>query len=225
MEDLLDESERDRYPIVMRTFLSEYRQSLRPDRRYLLEQYRFVDIARKVVGVGSVGTRAWVTLFRGRDRSDPLILQLKEAGPSVLAPYVDDPGHVQHGERVVDGQRMMQAASDPLLGWYRLTAFDGHEHDFYVRQMWDGKASIDVSGLSPRGLAMYAETCAWVLAKAHARSGPRMTVAAYLGKSDGFDEAMADFASAYAEVNASDHARLLEAIASGRLAAAGEVDA
>lgn len=219
VEDLLDDAGRERYPQVMEAFLREYRKSLRRDRRHLIEQYQFVHIAQKVGGVGSVGTRAWITLFMGRDGSDPLILQLKEAGPSVLAPYTDDPWDGQHGRRVVEGQRMMQAASDPLLGWYHLTALDGLNHDFYVRQLWDGKASIDVSTLSPKGLALYVETCGWVLAKAHARSGPRITIAAYLGENDDFDQAIADFATRYADVNAGDHARLCEAIANGRLEA------
>lgn len=137
----------------------------------MIERYRFMHIARKVVGVGSVGTRCWVILMLGRDQTDPLILQLKEAMPSVLEPYTAPSAYESQGRRVVEGQRLMQTSPDYLLGWYQLTAWDGLEHDFYVRQLWDGKASIDVSRLSPVGLRSYGEACGWTLARGHARTG------------------------------------------------------
>jgi uncharacterized protein (DUF2252 family) len=225
IEELLDETGRTRYQSVIRSFLREYRNSLRPDRRHLTDQYRFVHVARKVVGVGSVGTRAWVALFIGRDSSDPLLLQLKEAQASVLEPYTSSPPGGRTGKRVVLGQRLMQAASDPLLGWYRLPGLDNEVRSFYARQLWDGKASVDVTRLSAQGLVHYAEICGWVLAKAHARSGPRLAIAAYLGDTHHFETAMAEFASAYAEVNQNDFQQLGEAVADGRLSAAADPDA
>jgi uncharacterized protein (DUF2252 family) len=179
-----------------------------------------VHIARKVVGVGSVGTRALVVLMVGRDEADPLLLQIKEAKRSVLEPYCGISEYPQKGQRVVEGQRLMQAASDPLLGWYRLRALDNKMHDFYVRQMWDGKASVDLSYLTPTGLARYAEACGLTLARAHARTGFRISIAAYLGDTDEFDTALAHFAASYAATNASDHAALIDAIETGRLPAA-----
>lgn len=217
--DLLDDPARRRYVEVIREFLAQYRASLSTERRQLLDGYRFVEMARKVVGVGSVGTRAWVVLMIGRDEHDPLLLQLKEAKRSVLEPFAGRSRYDRKGQRVVEGQRAMQSASDPLLGWYKLRALDGRMHDFYVRQLWDGKASIDVSRLDAAGLATYAATCGWTLARAHARTGPRISIATYLGEDDTFDEAIADFARTYADLNEADHARLLEAVASGRLAA------
>ncbi|MGN6692973.1 MAG: DUF2252 domain-containing protein [Aquihabitans sp.] len=218
-EDLLDAHGREIYVETLRTQLREYRESLPPDRRSLIESYRFVDLARKVVGVGSVGTRAWVVLLMGRDVGDPLILQLKEAQRSVLAPYAGDVEHGSQGRRVVEGQRLMQATSDHLLGWTHQAGFDGHPRDFYVRQLWDGKASIDVTRLTPAGLRVYAESCGWTLARGHARSGDRIAMAAYAGEDSSYEEAMAAFASAYADTNQQDHALLLDAIASGRLEA------
>ena len=217
VEYLLDEEARDRYQEVIGEFLRQYRESLRPDRRLLLESYRFVHIARKIVGVGSVGTRAWVVLMMGRDADDPLVLQLKEAQQSVLESYLPHTRWPSNGERVVRGQRLMQAAGDPLLGWYRLLAFDGRVHEFYVRQLWDGKASIDLAGLSGRGLSAYAELCGWTLARAHARSGDRVAIAGYLGSSDRFDEAIADFATTYADLNEADYQAFADAVESGRL--------
>ena len=219
VEELLDEDGRRRYVSVIRRFLERYRQSLQSDRRHLIEEYRFVHLARKLVGVGSVGSRAWVVLMIGRDESDPLVLQLKEAQRSVLEPYAGPYERPDRGRRVVEGQRLMQAASDHLLGWYRLRALDGRRHHFYVRQLWDGKASIDVTKLSPAGLSHYADMCGWTLARAHARSGLRISIAAYLGDSDAFDHAVAEFATAYADVNERDHAALRDAIADGRLPA------
>lgn len=176
-------------------------------------------MARKVVGVGSVGTRAWVVLLLGRDESDPLLLQLKEAQHSVLEPFAGGYPGKENGKRVVEGQKLMQAASDPLLGWYRLRALDNRRHDFYVRQLWDGKASIDITHLTSGGLANYAAVCGWTLSRAHARSGPRILSAAYLGSDDAFDQAVAEFAVRYADQSEEDHAGLVEAISSGRLQA------
>ncbi len=220
IEELLDHEQRQRYVEVIRDFLHQYRQSLPPDRRLLLESYRFMHMARKVVGVGSVGTRAWAVLMMGRDSSDPLLLQLKEAQPSVLEPYVGRPvSYESNGQRVVEGQRLMQSASDPMLGWYRLRALDDRMHDFYVRQLWDGKASIEVADLDPPGFTAYGESCGWTLARAHARSGERIAIAAYLGEKDGFDRSIAEYASTYADVNDADCERFQDAIADGRLAA------
>ncbi|MGZ4325670.1 MAG: DUF2252 domain-containing protein [Solirubrobacteraceae bacterium] len=219
IEELLDDQGRRRYVEVMRSFLRQYRESLPDERRKLIESYRFVHIARKVVGVGSVGTRAWVVLLIGRDNNDPLLLQLKEAQRSVLAPYAGDTLYECQGRRVVEGQRLMQAASDPMLGWYDINALDGQRHEFYVRQLWDGKASIDVSHLTPKGLRVYGEICGWTLARGHARSGDRIAMAAYLGEDDAFDRAICAFASAYAETNAADHQRLVAAIADGTITA------
>ena len=223
VEELLDDDGWRRYVEVMRQFLGRYRSSLSTHVRHLLDEYRYVHLARKVVGVGSVGTRAWVVLMVGRDAADPLILQLKEAQRSVLEPYAGPFDGKSKGRRVVEGQRLIQAAADPLLGWYRLVALDGRRHDFYVRQLWDGKASIDVTQLSPSGLTLYAETCGWSLARAHARTGMRISIAAYLGESDRFDKAVADFAAIYADVNRSDHVALAGAVEEGRLSAATSV--
>ncbi len=199
--------------------LDRYAESLDADREYLFRTHRFVDMARKVVGVGSVGTRAWVFLLVGRDGRDPLVLQAKEAQPSVLEPYLGASEFANHGERVVRGQRISQAASDIFLGWQRSVGLDGAEHDFYVRQLWDWKASADLSTLSEAGLHAYTRACGWSLARAHARSGDRLAVAAYLGAGPTFDRAVARFAAAYADQNELDHQRLAEAVAAGEVAA------
>jgi uncharacterized protein (DUF2252 family) len=199
--------------------LESYKRTLQEDRRHLLERYRFVDAARKVVGVGSVGTRAYVVLLEGRDRDDPLFLQVKEAGASVLEGHVPSSIYQHHGLRVVAGQRLMQAASDIFLGWFRGT----EGRDFYWRQLKDMKGSAKVETMSPDELVIYAGLCGWALARAHARSGDRVQVAAYLGKSDRFDRAVADFAMAYAEQNEQDHAALRAAVKSGRLPADEEI--
>jgi uncharacterized protein (DUF2252 family) len=196
--------------------LESYKRTLQEDRRHLLERYDFVDAARKVVGVGSVGTRAFVVLLEGRDRDDPLFLQVKEAGASVLEGHVPSGTHEHHGHRVVAGQRLMQAASDIFLGWFRGT----EGRDFYWRQLKDMKGSAKVEDMSPDELVLYAGLCGWALARAHARSGDRVQIAAYLGKSDRFDRAVADFAVAYADQNERDHAALCAAVESGRLPAA-----
>jgi uncharacterized protein (DUF2252 family) len=223
MNELLPHDRAVEMTEAMREMFRIYRASLADDRQALLERYRFVDLARKVVGVGSVGTRAWVVLMTGRDEHDPLMLQLKEAKRSVLEPYAGRSRYTYKGQRVVQGQRSMQSASDPLLGWYRLRALDGRMHDFYVRQLWDGKASIDVGHLDADGLVVYAATCGWTLARAHARTGPRISIATYLGEDDEFDQAIADFASTYADLTEDDHARLVAAIATGRLPATDEL--
>ncbi len=199
----------------VRDVISEYTESLDDERRYLFASYRFVDLARKVVGVGSVGTRAIICLLVGRDGRDPLVLQAKEAQASVLEPYFAPSQYENHGERVVRGQRISHAAVDIFLSWQRSTGFDGNEHDFYVRQLWDWKASIDLSTMTEWGSHSYTRACGWSLARAHARSGDRLAIAAYLGKSPAFEEAVAPFARTYADQNERDHERLLDAVADG----------
>jgi uncharacterized protein (DUF2252 family) len=218
-EGLLNKEQRGRYVDVVRSFLKQYRAGLAPHVRALMERYKFVQMARKVVGIGSVGLRTWVVLFIGRDSEDPLLLQLKEAKHSVLEPYTAPRSYDCQGHRVVDGQRFMQVAADPLLGWYHLRAFDGKVHDYYARQLWDGKVSFDLDRLSPAGLRAYGEACGWTLARGHARSGDRIAMAGYLGNKDTFDKAVAKFAVTYAEVNEDDHRRLLKAIKKGRVKA------
>ena len=198
--------------------LESYKRTLQEDRRHLLERYRFVDAARKVVGVGSVGTRAYVVLLGGRDENDPLFLQVKEAGTSVLERYVESNAYEHHGHRVVAGQRLMQAASDIFLGWFRGT----EGRDFYWRQLKDMKGSAKVETMSADELVLYAGLCGWALARAHARSGDRVQIAAYLGKSDRFDRAVADFAVSYADQNEQDHEALCAAVESGRIVADAE---
>ncbi len=197
--------------------LGAYRESLKGDRRHLLDSYRLVDIARKVVGVGSVGTRAWVLLMMGRDGQDPLFLQAKEAEASVLEPYVGASEFDNHGERVVEGQWLMQAASDILLGWLPALGLDDKERAFYVRQLWDGKRSVEIETLLPEGLQIYGRICGWTLARAHARSGDRIAIGAYLGKGESFDQAIADFSERYADQNELDYGALADAAKSGRI--------
>jgi uncharacterized protein (DUF2252 family) len=192
-----------------------YRATLQPDRRQLLERFEFVDMARKVVGVGSVGTRAFIVLFQGRDQQDPLFLQVKEATASVLEDHLPKSRYRDPGERVVQGQRLMQAASDIFLGWTK-----GHEENrfLYWRQLRDMKASADVESMDPSFLALYARICGWTLARAHARSGDPVAIAAYLGKSDGFDRSIVDFSELYADQNERDYEAFTEAIRSGKIA-------
>ena len=204
---------------AVRGSLDSYHESLNADRQHLLDRYQFMDLARKVVGVGSVGTRAWVALFIGRDEDDPLVLQVKEAQPSVLEQFLPASVYPTHGQRVVEGQRLMQAASDILLGWQQTDGIDGVRRDYFMRQLWDWKASVEIELLEPPMLARYGELCAWTLARAHARSGDRVAIAAYLGNGTVFDQAIAEFATAYADQNERDHATLLAAIADGRLEA------
>ena len=197
----------------------DYAESLRPDLRAVVQSYRAVDIARKVVGVGSVGTRAWVVLMLGRDEDDPLFLQVKEAQRSVLQPHLGRSRYANQGRRVVEGQRLMQAAGDVLLGWIRTRGIDQDERDFYVRQLWDRKLSVAIESFGAAGFERYAELCGATLARAHARTGDRVAIAAYLGNSDSFDNALARFAESYADTNESDHRALVGAIRSGRVAA------
>jgi uncharacterized protein (DUF2252 family) len=185
--------------------LRAYRRSLQPDRRHLLESYRMVDFGRKVVGVGSVGTRCWIALMLGRDDNDPLFLQIKEAEASVLEPYAGRSGFANHGQRVVEGQRLLQASSDIMLGWIRTAGVDGVERDYYVRQLWDWKFSADIDAMSPKTMEVYAHLCGWTLARGHARSGDRIAIAAYLGSGESFDKAIAEFAVAYADQNERDY--------------------
>lgn len=204
----------------VRELLEEYAAGLDADRRYLFGTYRFVDMARKVVGVGSVGTLAWVFLLVGREGKDPLVLQAKEAQASVLEAYLGASEFESHGERVVRGQRMSQAASDIFLSWQRSEDLAGKEHDFYVRQLWDWKASADPSTMSEAGLHAYTRACGWSLARAHARSGDRLAIAAYLGAGSSYDRAIARFSSSYADQNERDHKRLADAVAAGEVVAA-----
>jgi uncharacterized protein (DUF2252 family) len=204
---------------VIQADLRLYRDSLPGDRRHLLDRFRYAHCARKVVGVGSVGTRAWILLLLGRDH-DPLFLQVKEASASVLAPFTGATEYDNQGQRVVEGQRLMQAASDILLGWFRGPGVDdGVPRDFYVRQLWDWKISADIERMSPAGMAFYGRACGWTLARAHARSGERIAIASYLGSSDAFAFAIAQFAEAYADQNERDHGALTVAVKRGRVVA------
>ena len=183
-----------------------YRESLEFDRRVLLEQFELTDFARKVVGVGSVGTRAWIALLLGRDGEDPLFLQMKEAEASVLEGFLGPSEFSNHGERVVVGQRLMQASSDIFLGWLHVDAgLDGKSRDFYGRQLKDWKGSAEIEQMVPKAMAAYGMLCGWTLARAHARSGDRIAIAAYLGKGDSFDRALVEFSKAYAEQNERDY--------------------
>ncbi|MBS1678810.1 MAG: DUF2252 domain-containing protein [Actinobacteria bacterium] len=201
----------------LRSILDNYTASLSDDRRWLVDSYDYVDAARKVVGVGSVGTRAWIVLMLGGDSGDPLFLQAKEAGPSVLEPYAGKSDYENHGRRVVEGQRLMQAASDIFLGWVEAEGLDSQQRCFYVRQLWDGKGSVDVERVSPEELRLYGALCARTLARAHARSGDRFAIAAYLGRGSVFDRAIAEFAERYADQNERDYRALLEAEKRGEL--------
>jgi uncharacterized protein (DUF2252 family) len=189
-----------------------YRASLQPDRRQLLEGYELVDIARKVVGVGSVGTRCWIVLMLGKDERDPLFLQVKQAESSVLEAHAGKSKYRNHGQRVVEGQRLLQAASDILLGWFRTATPEGPVRDFYVRQLWDGKLSPDVETMTPEVLGIFAEMCGWTLARGHARSGDRIALATYLGTGSSFDRAMGEFAMAYADQNDRDYHAMVAAV-------------
>jgi len=190
---------------------TDYRATMPENRRDFLERYRFVDVALKVVGVGSVGTRCFIIVLQGRDENDPLILQVKEATASVMEPHLQPSLHDHHGQRVVVGQQLMQGTSDIFLGWTRGPG----GRDFYIRQLWDMKGSVDTAALQAPGLTFYGSICGWALARAHARTGDAAAISAYLGTSDTFDAAIADFAEAYADVNARDHAAYLAAIKAG----------
>jgi uncharacterized protein (DUF2252 family) len=203
---------------ALRRLLSDYRDTLEPERRVLLDRYELVDMARKVVGVGSVGTRSWMLLLIDDDLH-PLFLQAKEAGPSALEQFVGASEYENGGQRVVIGQRLMQAVSDIFLGWVRVTGIDGVRRDFYLRQLRDWKGSAEVETIRPEGIAPYGELCGWTLARAHARTGDPVAVAAYLGGSPSFDEAVHSFAESYADQNERDHQSLVDAIAAGRITA------
>jgi len=211
-----EQSARDLYA-ALREVLQGYRRSMQPDRRMLLDQFRMVQVARKVVGVGSVGTRAWIVLLLGRDEGDPLFLQAKEAQPSVLEAYVGSSAFGNQGRRVVAGQRLMQAASDIFLGATQAGGIDGQQRDFYIRQLRDGKGSADIEGMLPNGMEAYAGMCAWTLARAHACTGDRIAIASYLGRTDRFEQALADFAETYADQNEADFHELESAERSGRI--------
>ena len=206
------------------TVLAKYRRTLQSDRRHLLEQFTLVQVARKVVGVGSVGTRAWVVLMDAGDGVEPLFLQAKEAQVSVLADYAGRSRYANQGERVVAGQHLQQAQSDIFLGWTRVTnPEDGVDRDFYVRQLKDWKFSVPIELMLPEGMTAYARLCGWTLARAHARSGDRIALAAYLGQSDKFDQATADFAETYADQNERDYAALQAAVKDGKAQATSEI--
>ncbi|MEV4921551.1 DUF2252 domain-containing protein [Streptomyces roseoverticillatus] len=217
--DLMTDDRRAELEGRLRVLVERYGRSLASDRRHLLHQFRMADAARKVVGVGSVGTRCWIVLMLGRDDDDPLILQAKEAGPSVLAPFAGPSPYGNEGQRVVCGQRLMQAVSDILLGWERAAGIDGRQRDFYVRQLRDWKGSARPETMPPGRLQAYGELCGATLARAHARSGDRIAIAAYLGGGDAFERALAEFAEAYADRNERDFRALAEAVRSGRVAA------
>src|SRR5690349_21017695 len=218
VEMVPDDAVREAFAAQMAGLIAGYRRTLETDRRYLLERYEFCDMARKVVGVGSVGTRCWIVLMLGRDSGDPLFLQVKEAERSVLSRFVGASKHANQGQRVVAGQRLMQAASDIFLGWQRTQAgLDGVTRDFYVRQLRDWKFSLDVTTMVPAGMRAYGELRGWTLARAHARSGDRIAIASYLGGSDVFDKAIAQFAVAYADQNERDYQALQDAAATGRI--------
>jgi uncharacterized protein (DUF2252 family) len=218
IEELASPSQRAALDEAIRGVIRSYRRTLTGDRRRLLERFHYVHAARKVVGVGSVGTRAWVVLMLGDDSGDPLFLQLKEAQDSVLEPYLGKSVHANHGQRVVEGQRLMQAASDIMLGWFRTDGLDGVQRDFYIRQLWDGKGSALVEAMEPTVMAVYARFCGWTLARAHARSGDAAAIAGYLGSGDSFDRAMASFAEIYADQNDADCAALRRAVDAGKIA-------
>jgi uncharacterized protein (DUF2252 family) len=221
VEDLADGEQLARARQLIADSFDRYRASLSDEKRHLLSGYRIAGLARKVVGVGSVGTRCWILLLVGRDDGlDDLVLQVKEAGPSVLEPYLGASAYGNHGRRVIEGQRLIQAASDVLLGWDQGPGLEGETRDFYVRQMWDGKVSADLATLDPAGFAVYAEICGWTLARAHARSGDPGAIAGYVGSGKAFDTAMARFATAYADQNEADFRALQQAVASGRIVAA-----
>jgi uncharacterized protein (DUF2252 family) len=219
IEDLLPDWEYHQVDEAIHNLLRAYRRTLAGDHRHLLEGFRYVHAARKVVGVGSVGTRAWILLMLGHDDSDPLFLQAKEAQGSVLEPFLGKSRYANHGQRVVEGQRLMQSASDIMLGWIRTDGIDGVSRDFYIRQLWDGKGSAVVEAMNPSALSAYAGLCGWTLARAHARSGDAAAIASYLGTGDGFDRAMARFAETYADQNEQDYATLKGAVDSGKVAA------
>ncbi|MFC8126260.1 DUF2252 domain-containing protein [Streptomyces sp. NPDC057302] len=222
LDDLMPGVERKELERQLRELIDRYALTLPADRRTLLAQYRVVDMARKVVGVGSVGTRCWIVLLVGRDDTDPLLLQAKEASASVLAEFAGASSHLNQGERVVAGQRLMQATSDMFLGWERVEGLDGRERDFYIRQLRDWKAIPQAELMTPDVMRLFGRMCGATLARAHARSGDRIAIAAYLGGSDSFDRALARFSESYADQNERDHRALATAVREGRVTAASE---
>jgi len=223
IEEVYGDIEADVIYDEIRTVLSKYGRTLQSDRRHLLGQFRLVQVARKVVGVGSVGTRAWIVLADAGEGAEPLFLQAKEAQPSVLAEYCGRSQYSNEGERVVAGQHLMQAESDIFLGWTRATGPDGVDRDFYVRQLKDWKFSVPIEQMVPAGMTVYAGLCGWTLARAHARSGDRIALAAYLGGSTAFDQAIADFAETYADQNERDYAAFQGAVKDGRVETTTEI--
>jgi len=223
IEELLTPDEATKLLETMHDLIRSYRRTLQGDRKHLLEDFRFVHLARKVVGVGSVGTRAWIILMLGRDGQDPLFLQAKEAQASVLEPFVGKSRYANHGQRVVEGQRLMQAASDIFLGWNRSEGLDGVVRDFYIRQLRDWKGSWAPEAMVPQVMSVYGQMCAWTLARAHARSGDRIAIASYVGGSDAFDRAIASFSEAYADQNDRDYAALQAAVKANKIKATIEV--
>jgi uncharacterized protein (DUF2252 family) len=219
VSDLLPDLERGRLERDIRALIARYGVSLQEDHRHLLGQFRLADMARKVVGVGSVGTRCWIVLLLGKDEADPLLIQVKEADQSVLAEHVGTSEYPNQGQRVVAGQRLMQASSDILLGWERAEGIDGQTRDFYVRQLRDWKGIAEPQTMLPEGLGMFGQLCGATLARAHARSGDRIAIAAYLGSGDSFDKALARFAESYADQNERDHQALMDAVSSSRVTA------
>jgi uncharacterized protein (DUF2252 family) len=219
MDELYGGAQRKKFEEAVRGMFREYRASLPNDLRALLEQFRLVDVARKVVGVGSVGTRCWVALLLGVDRNDPLFLQIKEAQPSVLERWVGRSRYASSGQRVVAGQRLIQSSSDIFLGWGRAPSIEGVSRDYYFRQLRDWKGSFVIENMTPDAMTVYARMCGWSLARAHARSGDRVAIAAYLGKGAAFDEAIASVADAYADVTERDHEALVRAVRAGRVKA------
>jgi uncharacterized protein (DUF2252 family) len=218
IDQLLAGQRRDEMFDELRQLVRGYRETLEFDRRVLLEQFELTDFARKVVGVGSVGTRAWIALLLGRDGQDPLFLQMKEAEASVLEEFLGPSEFSNHGQRVVVGQRLMQASSDIFLGWLHVDAgLDGKSRDFYGRQLKDWKGSAEIEQMDDKAMAAYGTLCGWTLARAHARSGDRIAIAAYLGKGNSFDRALVEFSKAYAEQNERDYQALNAAVNSGRI--------
>ncbi len=219
IRDLMSEDQGDAVWELLNKALSAYKRSLSDDRKHLLEQFEVVDAAHKIVGVGSVGLRAWVLLLLGRDSSDPLVLQVKQSQSSVLEPYVGRSKYRNHGQRVVNGQRLQQAFTDIFLGWTRVVSLDGETRDFYVRQLRDGKGSADLDRMPANVMEVYARLCGWTLARAHARSGDRIAISSYLGASDAFEKSMGAFAETYADRNEQDYEKFAAAIASGAIEA------
>ncbi|MBW8737074.1 MAG: DUF2252 domain-containing protein [Streptomyces turgidiscabies] len=219
LQDLMSQEQRAKTEQLILRLVERYGHSLQSDRRFLLEQFRVVDMARKVVGVGSVGTRCWIILLLGKDDEDPLFLQAKEADDSVLAPHVGGSMYRNQGERVVSGQRLMQATSDIFLGWERVEGLDGRQRDFYVRQLRDWKGVAVAEDMVPRGMRTFGALCGATLARAHARSGDRIAIASYLGGGDSFDRALVTFAESYADQNEQDHQALVDAVRNGQVSA------